>query len=174
MREAWRRRFVALAGAAVAGTSTVIMAGCVSGRVLTGYPGYPFASFEVPPAPDSAFYRLQYVLENEGYPIDYTDRESGLINTRPGPDPDRPLFLTVVIGPASSGSGRTEVWIAGFETTVTGARRVNPLDDALWSDVMAISARVSERMGGTAPVGPDERAALEKRAPDWPSGAGDP
>lgn len=135
---------------------------CVSGRVLTGYPGYPFASFSLPTSPDSSFFDLQRTLESEGYPIDYTERSAGLINTRPGPDPERPVLLSVVIGADPARDGWSEVWVAGFERTQTGDERINPLDEELWPVVMAISARLSERLDGTEPLGPDERAALEE------------
>jgi hypothetical protein len=157
-----RRRALRSPGAAaVLALSAVITAGCISGRVLSGYPGYPFASFQIPVPADSAFYDLQVVLEDEGYPIDYTDHASGLIQTRPGPNPAKPLFLTVVIGTDPVDPHRTEVWVAGFETTPAGARRVNPLDGDVWPYVMGISGLLSERLGGTQPLGPDERAELE-------------
>jgi len=138
-----------------------LAAGCISGRVLSGYPGYPFASFSIPQPVDSAFFHMQTVLEEEGYPIDYTDREAGLINTRPGPNPAKPVLLSVVVGEDPDREGRTEVWVAGFEETGSGVRRINPLDDALWPDLMQVSGRISDRFGGTAPTGPDERAKTE-------------
>jgi hypothetical protein len=158
---------LAVAALAAAGAS-----GCVSGRVLSGYPGYPFASFSVPGLPDSTFFRMQYVLEDESYPIDYTDREAGLVNTRPGPDTGKPVFLSVVIAADPADDSRSQVWIAGFQQTGTGVKRVNPLDEPLWSVVMDVSARVSERFGGTEPLGPDERAAMEGEPP--PPAAGPP
>jgi hypothetical protein len=138
-----------------------LAAGCISGRVLSGYPGYPFASFSIPEPVDSAFFHMQTVLEEEGYPIDYTDREAGLINTRPGPNPAKPVLLSVVLGEDPAWEGRTDVWIAGFEETGSGVRRINPLDDVLWPDLMDVSGRISARFGGTAPAGPDERAETE-------------
>lgn len=137
------------------------LSGCISGRVLSGYPGYPFASFSIPEPADSAFFELQAVLAAEGYPIDYTDRESGLIATRPGPDGDSRVFLSVVVGPDPDQVDRSSVWVAGFETTTSGNQRINPLDEALWADVMSVSGRISERLGGSAPLGPDERSAAE-------------
>ena len=138
------------------------LSGCISGRVLRGYPGYPFASFSIPSPPDTAFFRLQQSLEDEGYPIDYTEREAGLINTRPGTDPNPPVLLSLVIGDDPEREGWTEVWLAGYERTRSGDERINPLNDGLWPEVMAVSARMSERLGGTQPLGPDERAALEE------------
>lgn len=138
-----------------------LAAGCISGRVLSGYPGYPFASFSIPEPVDSAFFHMQTVLEEEGYPIDYSDREAGLINTRPGPNPAKPVLLSVVLGEDPAREGRTDVWIAGFEETGSGVRRINPLDDVLWPDLMDVSGRISARFGGTAPAGPDERAETE-------------
>jgi hypothetical protein len=150
---------VGLASAALLAVS--LAAGCISGRVLSGYPGYPFASFSIPGPADSAFFQMQTVLEEEGYPIDYTDREAGLINTQPGPNRAKPVFLSVVVGREPGREGWSDVWIAGFEQTGSGVRRINPLDEVLWPDVMDVSGRISERFGGTAPAGPDERAERE-------------
>ena len=139
-------------------------AGCISGRVLSGYPGYPFVSFSIPSPADTAFFALQEALESEGHPIDYTERASGFINTRPGPDPAKPILLSLVIGRDPEREGWTEVWVAGYERTRAGDERINPLDDTLWPDVMAISTRLSERFGGTEALGPDERARREEQA----------
>jgi len=140
----------------------VACGGCVSGRVLSGYPGYPFASFTVTRPQTSVeqlFPEVLDALEEEGYPIDFTDRTSGFIQTRPGPDAQRPILLNVVVGTEPDSAGVLEVWVAGFERTRSGDRRINPLDDTLWQDLMATSRRLSERLRGTAPVGPDGRAA---------------
>lgn len=158
------RRFrsgaLAIGCAVLAATS---IPGCITGRVLSGYPGYPFASFSIPQPPDSAFFELQTVLEDEGYPIDYTDRESGLINTQTGPHPAKPMFLSVVLGSDPDREGWSAIWVAGFEETSAGVRRINPLDDVLWPDVMAVSTRISERLDGTDPLGPDERSEQKNR-----------
>lgn len=151
-----------MAGLAAIALLPVLLAACISGRVLSGYPGYPFASFSVPSTPDSAFFELQSALAREGYPIDYTERKSGLINTRPGPDLDKPVLLSLVIGDDPEREGWTEVWVAGYERTQLGDERINPLDEVLWSDVMDVSSRLSDGLAGTAPLGPDERAALEE------------
>lgn len=140
-------------------------AGCISGRVLSGYPGYPFVSFSIPSPPDSAFFELQRTLEAGGYPIDFTEREQGFIHTRPGPDPSTPMLLSLVIGEDPERGGWTEVWVAAYERTRDGDERVNPLDDERWSDLVAISTRLSERHGGTKPLGPDERAEGEHDGP---------
>jgi hypothetical protein len=137
--------------------------GCISGRILSGYPGYPFASFSVPAAPDSTFFDLQTVLVEEGYPLDYTHRNEGLINTQPGPDPAKPMYLNIVVGDDPNREGWSAVWVAGYEETPGGPKRVNPLDDVLWADVMGVSGRLSERLGGTEPLGPDERSEREER-----------
>lgn len=145
-------------------TWLILAAGCVSGRVLTGYPGYPFASFSVPSPPDSTFLDLQEALEAEGYPIDYTLRDDGLINTRLGPDPAKPILLNIVVGADPDHDGWSGVWVAGYEEIPGGPRRVNPLDEVLWTDLMDLSGRLSERLGGSEPLGPDERAEREQRA----------
>jgi hypothetical protein len=146
---------LAALGAAAAGT------GCISGRVLSGYPGYPFASFSVNAPVDTIFFELQGALADEGYPVDYTQRDAGLINTQPGPDSGKPIYLNIVIGADSDRDGWTAVWVAGYEHTPAGPRRVNPLDETLWAMVMDVSGRLSDRLGGTEPLGPDERAARE-------------
>ena len=142
--------------------AVTLVSGCISGRILRGYPGYPFVSFSIPSPPDSSFFELQRSLESEGYPIDYTESASGLINTRTGPDPEVPILLNLVIGEDPERQGWTAVWVAGYERTREGDERINPLDDDLWSRVMEISRRLSDRQDGTEPLGPDERAALEE------------
>ncbi len=139
-----------------------LAAGCISGRILAGYPGYPFASFSVPAPRDSTFFDLLEALEDEGYRIDYTLREDGLINTQPGPDPAKPLILNIVVGTDPEHKRGSSVWVAGYEQTSGGLRRVNPLDEVLWRDVMGISNRLSEHLGGSQPLGPDERADREE------------
>jgi hypothetical protein len=113
--------------------------GCVSGRVLSGYPGYPFATFAVPGPTDTTFFEIQEILVQEGYPIDYTDRDTGLINTQEGPDPAKPVRISVILGEDDERQGWTSVWIAGYEETPAGPTRINPLDKALWPGVMEVA-----------------------------------
>ncbi|MDP2470004.1 MAG: hypothetical protein Q8W46_04050, partial [Candidatus Palauibacterales bacterium] len=130
------------------GSVAWLASGCISGRALSGYPGYPFMAFSVPQTADSAFFALQTALRDEGYAIDFTDRATGLINTRPGADPANTVFLSAVIGATGDGAG-SDVWIAGYERTGGTSRRVSPLDEDLWPDVQSASARISRRMGGS-------------------------
>ncbi len=166
-RRAQRRLGIGLAALAtcVAGLS----AGCISGRVLTGYPGYPFASFETDMPADSAFFRLQPAVESEGFPLDYTILDEGFITTRSSELVGRPVFLTLVVGaggdessagaPAvemsSDGSmGPSRVRVAAYEETVTGAQRINPLQEEVWAAVMEVAGRLSTAVDGTIPEGP--------------------
>jgi len=137
----------------------LLAAGCISGRVLNGYPGYPFVSFAVPQPADTAFFRLEEAVQDEGYPLDYTERASGFIKTRPAPDSRPPVFLSVVVSSRPGESDSADVWIGAFQVTSgEAAQRVNPLDEARWKDLVETSGRISERLGGTAPVGPAEPA----------------
>ncbi len=139
-----------------------LCAGCISGRVLTGYPGYPFASFETSVPVDSAFFRLQPAVEAEGFALDYTILDEGFITTRSSELAGRPVFLNLVVESrdgASDASGaegplRTKVWIAAYEETVTGAERINPLQGDAWSSVMEVASRLSASVDGTPPIGP--------------------
>jgi len=144
-------RLLLLAAAAVSSA-------CVSGRILEGYPGYPFLSFTVPAAPDSTFFRLQDALETEGFELDYSELEAGAINTRPSERPAGPLLLTGIVDTASSGASTgasTRVWVAGYRPVPDGARRINPLREEAWADLREITARVSHRVGGSPPEEPD-------------------
>jgi hypothetical protein len=139
--------------------STIALSGCMSGRVLSGYPGYPFARFEAPVPADSAFFRLQHALEVEGFPLDYTFREDGYITTRSATVAGRPVFLNLVVESAEesaageAGTGSV-VWLAAYGETEAGSERINPLHDGAWQEVMAIAGRLSAAVGGEPPVGP--------------------
>ncbi len=147
-----------VAGAVVAGA--LALAGCMSGRVLSGYPGYPFARFTSPLPADSTFFRLQPAVEEEGFPLDYTLRNEGYIATRASEVAGRPILLNLVVegGVAADGAeppdGPTTVWIAAYEETLSGAERVNPLEEQVWREVMEIAARLSAAVGGGPPTGP--------------------
>jgi len=140
--------------AAVGSLLALLATGCISGRVLNGYPGYPFVSFAVPQPPDSAFFGLQGALEDEGYPIDYTERASGFMKTRVGPGSGQPLFLSLVVAGRPSSPDTADVWISGFALRGGDAQRINPNDSALWQEVVGVSERISGRLGGTTPAGP--------------------
>ena len=73
--------------------------GCVSGRVLTGYPGYPFARFDTRLPADSTFFLLQPAVESEGFALDYTILDEGFITTRSSEMLGRPVFLNLVVEP---------------------------------------------------------------------------
>jgi len=142
--------------------------GCISGRVLTGYPGYPFARFDAPLSSDSTFFMLQPAIESEGFPIDYTVLDEGLITTRSSEYLGRPVFLNVVVEPLvrndSAGSPkpdqtRTRVWVAAYEETVSGAERINPLQEDVWAGVMDLTSRLSAAVDGSIPIGPDGGSA---------------
>ena len=160
--------------AAVVACLVLPAGGCISGRVLTGYPGYPFATFETEMPADSTFFLLQPAVESEGFPLDYTIREEGFITTRSSEMLGRPVFLTLVVGPggdeADSGPPPGEslaetseqisrVWVAAYEETVTGAQRINPLQEEVWAAVMEVTGRLSAAVEGTAPEGPSEESA---------------
>lgn len=139
----------------VAGAA-LLAAGCISGRVLEGYPGYPFVGFDLPASADSAFFSLQDELRTEGYELDFTERASGLINTKPSDRPAGRMFLTVVVDSTAEGS---RVWIAAYEPVRDGARRVDPLDGEGWAELRGVAARISDRLGGGAvrePPPPDD------------------
>ena len=155
------------AGPAVAGRWLVLCAvaaslgGCISGRVLEGYPGYPFLSFTVPVPADSSFFDLQDALRAEGFEIDFTERDSGLINTRPAVRAPGEMFLTVVLAAAPDdeyGPGTTRAWVAGYEPVRDGAERINPLAEESWAELLGVAAALSERLGGTPPEAPDPPA----------------
>jgi hypothetical protein len=160
-----------IALAALATCLVGLSAGCISGRVLTGYPGYPFARFETSMTADSTFFLLQPAVESEGFPLDYTIRDEGFITTRSTEMVGRPVFLTLVVGTndeassaknASDGAladrsvGHSRVWVAAYEETVTGAQRINPLQEEVWSAVMEVTGRLSAAVGGTIPEGSSE------------------
>lgn len=131
-----------------------VLGACISGRVLEGYPGYPFLSFTAPAVPDSTFFRLQRALETEGFELDYTERADGTINTRPSERASGPLLLTVVVDSASSGSS-SRVWVAGYRPVRDGARRIDPLRREAWAELRDITGRLSARVGGSHPEEPD-------------------
>lgn len=148
-----------------------LSAGCISGRVLTGYPGYPFATFETGLPADSTFFLLQPAVESEGFPLDYTILDEGFITTRSSEVVGRPVFLTLVVGMDDEESNATDppaddleegpgsnsrVWVAAYEETVTGAQRVNPLQKEVWAAVMEVTGRLSDAVGGTTPEGSTE------------------
>lgn len=140
----------------------VLPASCISGRVLEGYPGYPFLRFESPLAVDSTFFELQRAIVAEGFELDFTEREAGLINTRPADRLGRQVLLSIVVGtdPARedtvSTAGPTPVWIAGYVRTRNGDERIDPLAKEAWADLAGIAARLSDRLGGTSPAGPSK------------------
>ncbi|MFW6085107.1 MAG: hypothetical protein ACODAA_07835 [Gemmatimonadota bacterium] len=149
-----RRAAAVVAAVAAAG---LLVAGCISGRVLEGYPGYPFVAFDLPAPADSTFFSLQEELRAEGFELDFTERATGLVNTRPADRPAGRLFLSAVVDSTAEGS---RVWIAAYRPVRDGARRVDPLDEDAWADLRGVAARVSDRLGGTAveePPPPDGR-----------------
>lgn len=127
--------------------AALLAAGCISGRVLEGYPGYPFVTFDLPAPADSAFFALQGEFEAEGYELDFTERASGLINTRPADRPAGRIFLSAVVDSTAAGS---RVWIAAYEPVRDGARRIDPLDEDAWAELHGVAVRISGRLGGTA------------------------
>ena len=142
--------------------------GCISGRVLTGYPGYPFARFDTPLPFDSTFFMLQPAIESEGFALDYTTLDEGLVATRSAELLGRPVFLNLIVeslaqddaaGSADRESGRSRVWVAAYEETVSGAKRINPLQEDVWAEVMDLTARLSEAVDGSTPIGPDSASA---------------
>ena len=155
-------RHAAVRSLVLLGAAAVLGAGCISGRVLKGYPGYPFARFDARAPADSAFFSLLPAVEAEGFPLDYTIRDEGFITTRSAEMLGRPVFLNLVVEPIVPGDGSAEdpsessrVWLAAFEETVTGAERINPLQEEMWEEVMNLADRLSSAIGGTSPVGPE-------------------
>lgn len=143
----------------------VALGGCISGRVLTGYPGYPFARFDTPLPSDSTFFMLQPAIESEGFALDYTILDDGLITTRSSELLGRPVFLNLVVETMaqddavdSADPSRTRVWVAAYEETVSGAERINPLQEDLWAEVMDLTARLSTAVEGSTPSGPETRS----------------
>lgn len=126
--------------------AALLAAGCISGRVLEGYPGYPFVSFDLPGPADSTFFSLQDELRTEGFELDFTERAAGLVNTRPADRPAGRIFLSAVVDSIADGS---RVWIAAYEPVRDGARRIDPLDEQGWAELRGVAARISERLGGT-------------------------
>ena len=148
-----RGPLAALAGALAA----TLAAGCVSGRILEGYPGYPFLAFDVPGAADSTFFDLQRELQAEGFEIDFSERDSGLINTRPARRAGAEVFLSVVVdavpaaaGGAPQGDASSRVWIAGYQPVRGGARRIDPLSETEWAALRELAVTLSGRLGGSA------------------------
>ena len=133
--------------------AAVALGGCVSGRVLEGWPGYPFLSFDLQLPVDSAFFAAQRALVADGFELDFTERASGLINTRPREREGGAMFLSVVVDSTPGGASRA--WVAGYEPVRGGARRVNPGRERAWAWLRDATVRLSERLGGTAPTGPD-------------------
>ena len=138
--------------------------GCISGRVLTGYPGYPFARFDSPLPSDSTFFMLQPAIESEGFALDYTILDEGLITTRSSEYLGRPVFLNVVVEPlvqedsaesSDPDQTGTRVWVAAYEETVPGAERINPLQEDVWAGVMDLTSRLSTAVDGSTPIGPE-------------------
>jgi hypothetical protein len=135
--------------------------GCVSGRVLTGYPGYPFARFDTQLPADSTFFLLQPAVESEGFALDYTTFDEGFITTRSSEVLGRPVFLNLVVEPlepeeaTESELAGARVWVAAYEETVSGAARINPLQEDVWAVVMDMTARLSAAVDGSTPIGPD-------------------
>lgn len=137
----------------LAWAAALSLAGCISGRVLEGWPGYPFLSFEAPTVVDTTFFAAQRALVAEGFELDFTERASGLVNTRPRDVDGLTMFLSLVTDSTTDGASR--VWVAGYEPVRGGARRVSPRREAAWEALRRVTARVSERLGGTEPVEPD-------------------
>lgn len=136
----------------LAWTAALSAAGCISGRVLEGWPGYPFLSFEAPTAVDTTFFAAQRALVAEGFELDFTERASGLVNTRPRDFDGLTMFVSLVVDTTTGGASR--VWVAGYEPARGGARRVSPRREDAWEALRRVTARVSERLGGTEPAEP--------------------
>ena len=151
--------------------------GCVSGRVLTGYPGYPFARFDTRLPADSTFFLLQPAVESEGFALDYTILDEGFITTRSSEMMGRPVFLNLVVEPLEQ-DGAAEspdlsgarVWVAAYEETASGAERINPLQEDVWADVMDMTARLSTAVDGSTPISPGPGS----QGPTGRSAAGSP
>lgn len=150
------RRVGRLGAAVVAAASATA---CLSGRVLEGYPGYPFLQFDTPLPVESAFFAVQRAVVGEGFALDFTERASGAVNTRPMNRLGRPVFLSIVVGaapppPAAGAPPRTRVWIAGYVRERDGARRIDPLAEEAWADLAEVAAQLSRQLEGTTPRGP--------------------
>lgn len=146
--------------------AALLLGGCISGRILEGYPGYPFLSFDVPAERDSVFFSLQEELEDQGFALDFSERDEGLVNTRPRDFGPGRMFVSLVV---DSIRGGTRAWVAGFEPVVDGARRISPLHEDEWAALRGLAARLSESVGGTAPVEPDPPGDRGAAANDAPS-----
>ena len=151
--------------------------GCVSGRVLTGYPGYPFARFDTQLPADSTFFLLQPAIESEGFALDYTILDEGFITTRSSEMMGRPVFLNLVVESLEQDGAAelpdlagTRVWVAAYEETASGAERINPLQEDVWADVMEMTARLSTAVNGSTPIGPEPGS----QGPTGGSAAGSP
>lgn len=149
---------------------------CVSGRVLTGYPGYPFARFDTPMPSDSTFFMLQPAIESEGFALDFTTFDEGLITTRSSELLGRPVFLNLIVeslvpddAARSPDPAGARVWVAAYEETVSGAERINPLQEDVWAGVMDLTTRLSAAVDGSTPIGPESRSeATDGSAADGP------
>lgn len=135
--------------------ATALSSACISGRVLEGYPGYPFLRLDVPTSPDTAFVEVQRALREERFEVDFSSRERGLIQTRPMERGSVRLFLNLVVGDVPDEPGRASVWVAGYDERAGGAHRINPLDEEPWRELERIGAALAERLGSRPPVGPD-------------------
>ena len=74
----------------------------------------------------------------------------------------RPVFLNLVVEPLeqdgaveSSDLSGTRVWVAAYEETVSGAERINPLQEDVWAEVMDMTARLSTAVDGSTPISPE-------------------
>lgn len=159
-RKTMARRARRLGAIVLVSVVAVTAAGCITGRVLEGYPGYPFLQFDTSLPVDSAFFAVQRAVVAEGFALDFTELASGAVNTRPVERLGRDVFLNIVVGAvpdsARQAPGRvpTRVWIAGYEVARGGAERINPLAEEAWNDLAEIAASVSRRVAGTSPRGP--------------------
>lgn len=147
-------------------TLVPVTAGCIGGRVLEGYPGYPFVAIDLPAEPDSTFYAMQDALAAEGFELDFSEPDDGLINTRPVELASGVTFLSVVVGepppdrgppgvpPFDASPPGSRAWIAGYEPVPDGARRIDPLDEEGWAELRDVAGRLSVRLGGGPPLDP--------------------
>lgn len=136
-------------------TATALSSACISGRVLEGYPGYPFMRLDMPASPDTAFVDAQRALREEGFEVDFSSRERGLIQTRPLELERLGLLLSVVVGEAPDARAGASLWLAGYDTRAGGARRINPLDEHGWRELQRIASALAGRLGSPPPVGPE-------------------
>jgi hypothetical protein len=142
-----------LPGRLLLSAAVLSLGGCISGRVLEGWPGYPFLSFDTPAPVDSTFFAVQRELVAEGFELDFTERTSGLVNTRPLEIDAMTMFLSIVVDTTAAGGSR--LWVAGYEPVRGGARRISPRREEAWATLRAIAVRLSERLGGTGPTEPE-------------------